>query len=500
MADIKKLSESIIELVGGANNVVSAVNCMTRLRISVRDDAAIQAEALKALDGVLAVVHKQRGYVEVVVGPGRSKKCMDALRALGVRDAAGGGTPVAPESKPDEGPRDRFRRMTRTFGQIFAPLIPGIIVSGLCAGLVALLKQVVPGYADQPALNVIYNLLTGVNATFMTCLSAWAGYRAAEAFGGTAILGGMVGMFTTLENVDAISKVLGLYDEAQPLQSILRSGRGGLLAALIGVWLMCRIENAIRKRLPDALDTTFTPLLTVLATLIPYVLVIMPVIGVISSGLCGAIGYVALNPSPIVRMLAGFVSAALFLPMVALGMHHGLIALYTIQLETFGYVTLYPALAMAGAGQLGAALAILIKAKKLGNHRLCGIINGAVPAAVLGIGEPLIYGVTLPMGKPFITAGLGAGFGGAFVMLTEVASTTWGPSGLLGTFVMTEGPRGAAFSIGCYLIGFAISCAAGFFITAAMVGEDAVAAFGDKNVRQSPTDNQSLLEKEAKDR
>ena len=87
--------------------------------------------------------------------------------------------------------------------------------------------------------------------------------------------------------------------------------------------------------------------------------------------------------------------------------------------------------------------------------------------------------------KQIKVALVGLGFGGAFVMLTEVASTTWGPSGLLGTFVMTEGPRGAAFSIGCYLIGFAISCAAGFFITTAMVGEDAVAALGDKDENQS---------------
>ena len=85
------------------------------------------------------------------------------------------------------------------------------------------------------------------------------------------------------------------------------------------------------------------------------------------------------------------------------------------------------------------------------------------------MGEPLIYGVTLPMGKPFFTAGIGAGFGGAFVMLMEVAATTWGPSGILGVFVMTEGPRGAALSIACYVIGLIISCVAAFLITGVSV-------------------------------
>jgi len=88
------------------------------------------------------------------------------------------------------------------------------------------------------------------------------------------------------------------------------------------------------------------------------------------------------------------------------------------------------------------------------------------------MGEPLIYGVTLPMGKPFMTAGIGAGFGGAFVMLMEVAATTWGPSGILGVFVMTEGPRGAALSIVCYVIGLVISCAAAFLITGVAVRDE----------------------------
>lgn len=468
---VEELSKGIVEQVGGAENIASAVNCMTRLRITVRDDAAIHADALKALPGVLAVFHRQANYVEVVVGPGKSRRCMDALREMGIHSGENPATAAAAVRETSDG---RFRRVMRLFGRIFAPLIPGIIVSGLCAGVAALIAQLAPGYADNPALSVTYQLLTGINAAFMTYLSAWAGYRAAEVFGGTPVLGGMIGMFTTLENVNAISKAVGLYNDAQPLNAILKAGRGGLIAALIGVWIMCRLETALRKRMPEALDTVFTPLLTVIATLVPYVLIIMPVIGIASAGLCRLVGAVAMNQSPLVRMLAGFLGASLFLPMVAMGMHHGLIALYAVQLETFGYVTLYPALAMAGAGQIGAALAIAAKARCVGNHRLCGVINGAMPAAILGVGEPLIYGVTLPLGRPFLTAGLGAGFGGAFVMLMEVASTTWGPSGLLGAFVMTEGPRGALPSVGCYLIGLAISGIIAFFITAAMVRDDAL--------------------------
>lgn len=470
----EELAHGIVKAVGGTENILSAINCMTRVRITVREDAAIDEEALKRLEGVLAIVHRQKGYVEVVVGPGVCRKCVEAFRTMGIPASPeqSPAPPVAPpgsgETVVTPGKEGRGKRLLKLFGTIFAPLIPGIVAAGICAGIASLLAQTVPGYADCPPLKVLYNLLSGVNAALMTYIAAWAGYRAAEVFGGTPILGGMVGMFTTLPNVDAIAAALGLYDEAQPLNAILRAGRGGVLAALAGVWLMCRIEAAVRKRMPNALDVVFSPLLTLLATLVPCALVFMPAIGVASSWVCGLIGAVAVSPVPIVRMIAGFAGAALFLPMVAAGMHHGLIALYTVQLETFGYVTLYPALAMAGAGQVGAALAIAVKARKVGNHRLCHVINGALPAAVLGVGEPLIYTVTLPMGKPFLTAGLGAGFGGAFVMLMEVAATAWGPSGVLGAFVMTEGPLGAGRSIACYFVGLLISGAMGYLIT--MIG------------------------------
>ena len=474
----EELSKGIIECVGGAQNIASAINCMTRVRIRVHRDDAVRDDDLRALEGVLSVTHNQQGYLEVVVGPGTSRKCIDVFRALGIPSTVPEARPASEKSEESVGARAGgeagFKAVLKTFGQIFAPLIPGVIAAGICAGVASLISQAVPGYAEHKMLAAAYSLLTGINAAFMTYLTAWTGYRTAEVFGGTPILGGMVGMFTTLENVNALSAIVGLYNEAQPLNAILRSGRGGVLAAVVGVWLMCKIEKAIRRRIPDALDVVVSPMLTLFATLIPYVFVVMPAIGMVSMGVCRAVGVIAASSNPFIRMASGFLAALLFLPMVAMGMHHGLIALYTVQLEVFGYITLYPALAMAGAGQVGAALAIAFRARRTGNLRLCRIINGALPAAVLGVGEPLIYGVTLPMGKPFITAGIGAGFGGAFVMLMEVASTTWGPSGILGVFVMTEGPRGAALSIACYVAGLIISAAAACLITGIFVRDEDV--------------------------
>ncbi len=477
----EELVKACFDKLGGRANVTAATNCMTRLRIHVQDDSKIDGNGLKNIEGVLGIVHDNPGYIEIVVGPGKCRKCADICAAMGIPVSAEGATEndwkANKEAIKAGQKQSKLKGMLKTFGEIFVPLIPGVIAAGLCSGFATLLTQLVPGYAEDTFWGVVYNLLTLINQSFMTYITAWAGYRAAERFGGTPILGGMLGMITSLAGIDAISQFVGLYNEAQPLDAILRAGRGGVLAVIIGVWVMVKIEKAIRSKMPDNVDIVFTPLLTLFITVIPYVFIVMPATGFISTGLVWVVQQVAMSTSPVVRIIAGYISALLFLPMVAMGMHHGLVALYTVQLETFGYVTLYPALAMAGAGQVGAAIAIYLKAKKCGNQRIRSVIDGALPAGVLGVGEPLIYGVTLPMGKPFITAGLGAGFGGAFVMAMQVASTTWGPSGVLAFPVMTASPvNDAVMCMVFYGIGLIISYIGGFVITNIFVSADEVAA------------------------
>lgn len=475
----EELVRASLEKLGGKGNVLTVTNCMTRLRVQVRDDAKVDDEGLKKIEGVMGVVHDRANYVEIVVGPGKCRKCADICRSMGIPAAAEASTAndwqankAAVKSAQKQ---NGAKALLKTVGDIFVPLIPGVIAAGLCSGLATLLTQVMPNYAESSFWTIVYNLLSLINASFLTYLTAWAGYRAAEKFGATPILGGMLGMITTLGNIDSIARVIGLYNEEVPLDSILRSGRGGVLAAIIGVWCLAQVEKFIRKRMPDSLDIVFTPLLTLIICIIPYILIIMPITGYISTALCWVVEQLCMSSNLFVRLIAGYLAALLFLPMVAMGMHHGLVALYTVQLNAFGYVTLYPALAMAGAGQVGAAIAIYLKAKKVGNERMKSVIAGALPAGVLGVGEPLIYGVTLPMGKPFLTAGLGAGFGGAFVMAMQVASTAWGPSGVLALFVMTAGPNGAAASIGFYAIGLVISYVMGFIITNIMVKPEEVA-------------------------
>ena len=368
--------------------------------------------------------------------------------------------------------RYRIRSALKIIGDIFVPLLPGIISAGLCSGFASLISQTVPNYADNSLWAFVYQLLSLINTSMMTFLTAWAGYRAAECFGATPILGGMLGMITSLEGINRIAAIMGLYNAEIPLDSFLCSGKGGVLAVIAGALLIAYVEKAVRSVIPRSVDVVFTPLLTMFLCVIPYIIFIMPLFGYASGGIVWLFSRACQSQNIFMQAVSGYIAAALFLPLVAAGMHHGLVALYSVQLQELGYVTLYPALAMAGAGQVGAALALWKKAKKTDNDDLCSVIAGALPAGLLGVGEPLIYGVTLPLGKPFLTAGLGAGFGGAFVMAMQVAAVTWGPSGLLAAFVMTAGPNGSARSVLFYLIGLAISYAGGYLITNALYRED----------------------------
>lgn len=450
---MEKIIKEIIDDLGGKENVKNVSNCMTRLRIETLNDQLINEEAIKNIDTILGVVHDRENNIEIVVGPGKSvkyaKACQEYIKGY-----------VSKDKK-----KYSINTTLKTVGDIFVPLIPGVIVAGICSGLSALLVQLYPSYLDNKIIGAVYFLLNLISISFSTYITAWAGYKAAEKFNATPILGGMLGMIISLDSINSLSSLLGLYNAEVPLDSILRAGRGGVLAAIFCSFLLSKVEKKIRSIMPDSLDTVVSPLLTIFICLMALLFVIMPVLGYISTIICDVIGYLCLSENVFVRIITGFISAAIFLPLVANGMHHGLIALYTIQLEKFGYISLYPALAMAGAGQVGAAIAIKIKAKKEKNTKLIKTIDGSLFAGILGVGEPLIYGVTLPLVKPFFTAGLGAGVGGAFVMALEVASTSWGASGVLGTFLMTAGPASPITTMIRYLIGYVISLFFGFLFT-----------------------------------
>ena len=459
----QELSRKILELVGGKSNVVSAANCMTRLRVQLKDNSKVKIAQLKATEGVLGVVEDTT--LQVILGPGKAKKVCDLFVVdAGVQNGMSTGNDwQANKAAMKAGQKDSpLKQGLRTIANIFIPMIPAVIAAGLFNGLASLMGQLFPEAiaSGKGVLFIIQTLFSLFGASFLGYFAIYTGINAAKEFGATPALGGMIGGISIGSQIVTISTLLGLYNADVPLNSILTTGKGGIIGVIIGVWILSKVEKALRKVIPDVLDLILTPLLSMIIVGSLYVFVLMPVTGFLSDGLVFLLSFLINSSNPVVSIISGYVMSAVFLPMVLLGLHHGLIPIYAVQLETLGGVTLFPCLAMAGAGQVGAALAIYLKARQVKNLRMQQTIIGALPAGVLGVGEPLIYGVTLPMGKPFVTAGLGAGFGGAFVMLMHVQAIAWGPSGLVAIPLMRT-PSMMLYFFLCIIIAYFM----GFIIT-----------------------------------
>ncbi len=462
----QELAVRIIDLVGGEDNILRVEHCMTRLRIEVRDNTIFRSDELKHLEGVLGLV-EEGNYKQIVVGPGKSKKLCDLVtEKVGLDDETNDWAANKEQFKSQQ-KKSGFKVFLKVIGEIFVPLIPAIIAAGIFNGFAGLITNLQAGgtLPVEGGFEITKQIFSLIGGGFLSYFAIFTGDNAARKFGATPALGGMLGAMSIMPGINTISTIFGMYNEASPLDSILTTGKGGVIGVIIGVYILAKIEKAVRKHVPDVLDLIVTPMITLLVTTIAFVLVIMPLSGFASDGLVAVLSLLINSSNPIINIISGYVLSALFLPMVLLGLHHGLIPIYALQLEQMGGVSLFPVLAMAGAGQVGAAVAIYLKAKRVNNQRLISVIAGALPAGVLGIGEPLIYGVTLPLGKPFVTAGLGAGFGGAYVMATNVMASSWGPSGIVAIPLMHPD------SILNFILGILISYVGGFIVTQLFIKE-----------------------------
>jgi PTS system sucrose-specific IIC component len=454
----RDVAASILPLVGGAANVTSVVHCMTRLRLGLADRSLVQDEALKALPDVMGVVEDET--YQIVLGPGKVARITPEFEAL----VAEGGTPApAPAAHAttagelaDRGAELKAARKAknatplklflRRIANIFVPLIPALIGCGIIAGINGLLINLewLPGVT--PALAAIAS-------GFMALIAVFVGYNTAKEFGGTPILGGAVA---------AIIVYAGVADITAFGQK-LSPGQGGVLGALGAAVLAVYVEKWCRKWVPEAVDVLVTPTLTVLVSGLVTIFGLMYVAGEISTGIGTAANWLLNNTGA----FAGLVLGGLFLPLVMLGLHQALIPIHTTLIEQQGYTVLLPILAMAGAGQVGCAIAVFKRLKH--NKSIRTTIRSALPAGFLGVGEPLIYGVSLPLGRPFITACVGGAAGGAFIgffsMLGDkVGSTAIGPSGWA-LFPLLKGNHGLGSICLIYGGGLLIGYAVGFLAT-----------------------------------
>ncbi|MER6731297.1 PTS transporter subunit EIIC [Streptomyces puniciscabiei] len=440
---------AILHLVGGPANVTSAAHCMTRLRLTLTDPAAADEEGLRALPGVLGVVADGPTW-QIVLGPG---VVGEVTAEVAARAEAGRPVPC------DAGPADRsadhadqsadltaLRTSLRRVANVFVPLIPALIGCGILSGVNGLLLNT----GRLPALTPA---LTAIASAFLALIAVFVGHNTAKEFGGTPVLGGAVAAVVVHPGV---AKVTAFGTHLSP-------GQGGVLGALVAALLATRVEKWVRGRVPGALDVLLTPTVTVLVPGLVTLYGLMYAAGAVATAIGTAANWLLATAGAVAGLLLG----GLFLPLVMVGLHQALIPIHTTLIEQQGYTVLLPLLAMAGAGQVGAALAVYVRLRH--DTALRTTIRSALPAGLLGVGEPLIYGVSLPLGRPFLTACAGGAAGGAFVgffaMLgTKVGATAIGPSGWA-LFPLLTGNRGVGTAAAIYAGGLLTGYAVGFTAT-----------------------------------
>ena len=438
---IIRIAEGIYKEVGGPGNVSKLRHCMTRVRMDIRNYDLVNLEGLKKVDGVMGVVEDDT--LQVVIGPGTvNKVAQKMVDMVGVKLGDPFPEEVSGEKKEEKSSGKRLveekaaqmkavqkeknnsnsgvKKILKSISNIFVPLIPAFVGAGIIGGVAAVLSNmIIAGQIDsswQQYIDVLNIIKNGIFAY----LAIYTGINSANEFGATPALGGVIGGVTMLTGMNPEAPLPNLLTGGS-----LSAGQGGIIGVIFAVWLLSLVEKQLHKYVPDAIDIIVTPTISLLIIGITTIFLIMPVAGLISNSLVGGINVVLERGG----MLAGFTLGLTFLPMVMFGLHQILTPIHIEMISQTGMTLLLPILAMAGGGQVGAAIALWVRCKK--DTQLVEMIKGALPVGILGIGEPLIYGVTLPLGRPFVTACIGGGIGGAVIgAFGNVGAIAIGPSGV----------------------------------------------------------------------
>lgn len=438
MTKEQQLAERIIAAVGGMDNIDSVMNCMTRVRIKVLDENKVDDQELRHIDGVMGVIHDER--IQVVVGPGTVNKVANHMAELsGVKL----GDPI-PHNHNDSEKMDyksyaadkakankeahkakqkngMLNKVLKSIANIFIPLIPAFIGAGLIGGIAAVLSNLmVAGYISGAWITQLITVFNVIKDGMLAYLAIFTGINAAKEFGATPGLGGVIGGTTLLTGIAGKNILMNVFT-GEPLQP----GQGGIIGVIFAVWILSIVEKRLHKIVPNAIDIIVTPTIALLIVGLLTIFIFMPLAGFVSDSLVSVVnGIISIG-----GVFSGFIIGASFLPLVMLGLHHIFTPIHIEMINQSGATYLLPIAAMAGAGQVGAALALWVRCKR--NTTLRNTLKGALPVGFLGIGEPLIYGVTLPLGRPFLTACIGGGIGGAVIGgIGHIGAKAIGPSGV----------------------------------------------------------------------
>lgn len=439
--EYQALAKDILGHVGGKENIVSLVHCATRLRFKLKDNKKGNAEELKQNPGIIMVV-ESGGQFQVVIGNHVNDVWQAVRREAGLSDDTPADTDASSEKS------SLFSRFIDVVSSIFTPFIGILAASGILKGLLAL--AIVCGWLTTDSGT--YKIWFAASDALFFFLPMVLGYTAGKKFGGnpfiTMIIGGslvhpmMIEAFNSSQQVNAATELfLGI-----PITWF--NYGSSVIPIVLAAWLSCWIEKKSMKLLPASMKNFFAPLICIGITVPLTFLAIGPVATGLSQMMANGYQWIY-DMAP---WLAGATLGALWQVCVIFGLHWGMVPLMLNNLSALGQDSMVPMILPAIAGQVGAALAVFIRTRDKRQKVLAG---SSVTAGIFGITEPAVYGVNLPLRRPFIFGCVAGAVGGAIVGLSDthvysfgfaniftfaqmippsgLDSTVWG--GIIGTFV-----------------------------------------------------------------
>lgn len=454
------IAQNILLHLGGEENIISAASCATRLRVVVKDDQKIKVDEIENIDLVKGCFNNG-GQFQIILGTGIVDEVyrefmgivnLEEVSKAELKEAAGKKMNV-------------FQRVLKSLADVFVPILPALVAAGLLMGLNNVLtaqglfiegKSIIEAYPQIADLADMINVFSNAAFTFLPVL---IGFSATKIFGGTPVLGAVIGAIMIHPDLlNGYSYGQALLDGTVPAWSIFgyqiaKVGyQGTVLPVIVSSFVLAKIERKTRKVVPPMFDNIITPLVAVLVTAALTFVVIGPAMRVVGDGLTEAVMWLFFSLGPVGGAIYGVVYPLL----VITGMHHSLVTAETQILANIGTLGGSPTFAVVAASNVAqgaAALAVMMIMKK--NAKMKSLASAAGVSALLGITEPAVFGVNLKLKYPFVAALIGSAVASAYSTFMQVLSVSPGPAGLPGVIVIR--PESMIQYMITLAIGFAIT-------------------------------------------
>ncbi|MBN1060062.1 sucrose-specific PTS transporter subunit IIBC [Clostridium botulinum] len=415
------VANEILKNIGGKENIKSIEHCATRLRIILKDKEKIDEKAIENIDGVKGQFFAA-GQYQVILGTGFVNKVYSQI--------VNGSDDLANTSAKEDAYSEMtmLQKISRTFGDVFVPIIPVLVATGLFMGLRGLLQNL--GVEMNENFLLFTQVLTDTAFAFLPALVAWSTMKK---FGGTPVIGMVIGLMLVAPQLpNAYGVAAGtespIYLSMLGLSIPVVGYQGSVLPALVLGIIAAKTQKALKKVIPDVLDLIVTPFITLLVSMILGLLVVGPLMHTMELWVFGAIkGFMSLPFG-----LGGLVVGGVHQIIVVTGIHHAFSALEVELLATTGTNAFNAMITCGIVAQGAAAVAVALKTKDKKKRSL--YISSAIPA-FLGITEPAIFGINLRFIKPFVFGCIGGAAGGMLAGILKLAGTGMGVTALPGTLL-----------------------------------------------------------------